>query len=385
MCCLSVGVRPLVRGSWASEGSFLRSKRERPLESMGQSLFWCHFLDQTEGGPRERGILFLTGSSKAKDNNKNKILMNEQFTQSLIIGGGPAGYTAAIYLARYGRNPTVVTGPEPGGQLTLTTEVENFPGFREPVQGPWLMEEFAAQAAAYGAQLHQDKIIEVDFSKAPFVCQGEKTRYLCQTVIIATGASTKWLGLDSETFFRGYGVSSCATCDGRLFRGKDVVIVGGGNTAVEEALFLAQHVNSVTLIHRRNALRADKVLQERLFAHKKVHVLWDHVVEEVRGTEAPKSVNAVVVKNVRTGDLATLSVQGVFVAIGHKPNTHLFRSFLEVDTEGYLVGTPGSSESSIPGVFMAGDVQDKTCRQAITAAGQGCMASMDAERFLQAQ
>ena len=311
--------------------------------------------------------------------------MKEHHTQSLIIGGGPAGYTAAIYLARYGRNPTVVMGPEPGGQLTLTTEVENFPGFREPVQGPWLMEEFAAQAAAYGTQLHEDLIVDVDFTKAPFICQGEKTRYVCQTVIIATGASTKWLGLESETFFRGYGVSSCATCDGRLFKGKDVAIVGGGNTAVEEALFLAQHVNSVTLIHRRDALRADKVLQERLFAHPKVHALWDHVVEEVQGTSSPKAVNAVVVKNVHTGDLSTLNVQGLFVAIGHSPNTGLFRSFLTVDSEGYLVGKPGSSESTVPGVFMAGDVQDKVYRQAITASGQGCMAAMDAERFLQAQ
>ena len=306
-------------------------------------------------------------------------------TPSLIIGAGPAGYTAAIYLARYGRTPIVVMGPEPGGQLTLTTEVENFPGFAKPVQGPWLMDQCQAQAQACGAELHQDWIVDVNLASGKLVCVGKKRRYACQTVVISTGASTRWLGLDSETFFRGYGVSSCATCDGPLFKNKDLAVVGGGNTAAEEALFLAQHASSVTVIHRRNALRADKVLQNRLLSHDKIHMLWDHTVDEVLGNPDPKEVTGLSVRQVHTGKKSTLSVQGVFIAIGHTPNTGLFKEWLPMDDHGYLVNTPGSSVTSIRGVFMAGDVQDKVYRQAVTAAGQGCMAAMDAERFLQSQ
>lgn len=303
---------------------------------------------------------------------------------TLIIGGGPAGYTAAIYLARYGRTPTVVMGPMPGGQLMLTTEVENFPGFRAPVQGPWLMDECAAQAQACGATLEQDEIVSVDFSQRPFVCQGQRTTYHAETVILATGASTLWLGLPSETAFRGYGVSSCATCDGRFFKDRDVAIVGGGNSAVEEALFLAQLASSVTLIHRRDQLRADKVLQERILAHPKVRMLWNHQVQEVLGKEKPvKHVTGVRVQHTQTGQDQMLDVDALFIAIGHTPNTHLFKTWLDLDGDGYIVTQAGSSKTGLPGIFAAGDVQDKVYRQAITAAGQGCMAAMDAERFLQ--
>jgi thioredoxin reductase (NADPH) len=306
-------------------------------------------------------------------------------TPSLVIGAGPAGYTAAIYLARYGRQPVVVTGPEPGGQLTLTTDVENFPGFAQPVQGPDLMDQCRQQAVACGATLHDDWIVDVDFTPNHLVCVGQKRRYACDTVVIATGASTNWLGLESETFFRGYGVSSCATCDGPLFRGKPLAVVGGGNTAAEEALFLAQHASRVTLIHRRDTLRADKVLQSRLFDHDKIDIMWNHVVDQVVGQEDPKSVTGIIVRDVTNNVATTVPVQGLFIAIGHAPNTALFKNWLPTDDHGYLMGTPGSSTTPVPGVFVAGDVQDKVYRQAITAAGQGCMAAMDAERFLQAR
>ena len=315
--------------------------------------------------------------------------MKESASSSLIIGGGPAGYTAGIYLARYGRAPVIVRGPEPGGQLMVTADVENFPGFRNPIQGPWLMEECAAQAQAYGAQMDDDTIVQVNFEKSPFVCQGKRTRYLCKTVIIATGAATRWLGLEREAFFLGHGVSSCATCDGRLYKDKDVVVVGGGNTAAEEGLFLAQHARSVLIVHRRDFLRADKILRDRLYTHPKIRFLWNHVIHDIKGTEAPKAVTSVVVRHVETGVLRTLKVRGVFIAIGHTPNTNIFQPWLPIDQDGYLLGaTQGTMQSTatkIPGIFIAGDVQDRIYRQAITAAGQGCMAAMDAERFLQSQ
>lgn len=305
-------------------------------------------------------------------------------TQSLIIGAGPAGYTAGIYLGRYGRQPIIVSGPLQGGQLMLTTEVENFPGFRAPIQGPALMQECAAQAVACGADLVEDSIEAVDFSKKPFICMGTKACYVAETIIMATGASTLWLGLESETHFRGYGVSSCATCDGRFFRGKDVAVVGGGNTAIEEALFLAQHVKSVTIIHRRDSLRADRVLQERAFGDPKISFLWNHVVQEIKGRQEPhKHITQIVVQNTQTNAISILDRQGLFIAIGHTPNTDLVKGTLDVDSEGYLLTEPGSSKTKIAGVFAAGDVQDKIYRQAVTAAGQGCMAAMDAERFLQ--
>jgi thioredoxin reductase (NADPH) len=311
---------------------------------------------------------------------------------TLIIGAGPAGYTAAIYLARYGRNPLLVTGMQPGGQLTLTTEVENFPGFAKPVQGPWLMDQCRDQALACGTKIQNDTIHTVHFDRYPFQCIGDQHTYFCQSVIIATGAATKWLGLDSETFFRGHGVSSCATCDGRFFKDKDVAVVGGGNTAIEEAIFLSQHAKTVTVIHRRDVLRADKVLQARLFAIPKIRMLWSHHVIDVVGTtqgdpgsERPGKVTGVVVQDSKSGAQNLIPLQGVFVAIGHSPNTEVFKNALPADEEGYLLSTPGSAATTIPGIFVAGDVQDRTYRQAVTAAGQGCMAAMDAERFLQMQ
>lgn len=306
-------------------------------------------------------------------------------TSSLIIGGGPAGYTAALYLARYGRKPVLVQGPLPGGQLTMTTEVENFPGFSKPVQGPWLMDQMRDQAVHCGAALMHDTVERIDVSCRPFVAYGQAGRYTAQTLILATGASTLWLGLASEERFRGFGVSSCATCDGRFFRGKDVVVVGGGNTAVEEALFLAQHVAHVTLVHRRDQLRADQILQERLWAQSNVSVLWNHTVQEVLGEESGhhKHVTGLAVAHTHTGAIQKLDVQGVFVAIGHTPNTNLVQGILPMDAFGYVSTHPGSCKTDIPGIFAAGDVQDRHYRQAVTAAGQGCMAAMDAERYLQ--
>jgi thioredoxin reductase (NADPH) len=301
----------------------------------------------------------------------------------LIIGSGPAGYTAAIYAARASLEPIVVQGLEPGGQLTITTDVENYPGFADVIQGPWLMEQMKAQAEHVGARLMHDLIVSVDFSKAPFTCIGDSGDiYTADSVIISTGAQARWLGLPSEEKFMGFGVSACATCDGFFYRGKEVAVIGGGNTAVEEALYLTNHATKVTLVHRRDSLRAEKILQERLFAHDKIEILWDHKVEEISGGEMPPSVTGVNLTNVKTGKSDLLATDGVFVAIGHTPNTAIFKSQVDMDDEGYIATQADSTATNVPGVFAAGDVQDKTYRQAVTAAGTGCMAALEAEKFI---
>ncbi len=310
-------------------------------------------------------------------------MSNTRKTKVLIIGSGAAGCTAAIYAARAGLAPVMVRGMTPGGQLTITTDVENYPGFAEAVQGPWLMEQMEAQAKHVGTEIIDDYITEVDVSKRPFVAKGDSGEtYEGDTLVIATGADARWLGMESEKKFRNFGVSACATCDGFFFRNKQVAVIGGGNSAVEEALFLANIASKVTLIHRRDSLRAEKVGQDRLFAHPKVEVIWDSVVEEFLGTENPNSLTGLKLKNVKTGEISELKVDGAFVAIGHTPNSGLFEGKLEMDAEKYLVTKPGTTQTSIPGVFAAGDVQDKIYRQAVTAAGTGCMAALEADRFL---
>ncbi len=301
----------------------------------------------------------------------------------LILGSGSAGYTAAIYAARAMLDPLLIQGLQPGGQLTITTDVENYPGFAEPIQGPWLMEQMQAQADAMGTQLVSDTIIEAKLDEYPFVLKGDSGQvYTCDALIIATGAQAKWLGLPSEQAFMGYGVSACATCDGFFYRGKRVLVVGGGNTAVEEALFLTNFAEKVFLVHRRSSLRAEKVLQQRLLDHDKIEILWDTVLEEVLGEGVPAAVTAAFLKNVTTGEKYKLEVEGIFIAIGHKPSTELFKDQLPMKDGGYLLTEPGSSKTAIKGVFAAGDVTDDMYRQAITAAGMGCMAALDAERFL---
>ncbi|MGH7042243.1 MAG: thioredoxin-disulfide reductase [Acetobacteraceae bacterium] len=301
----------------------------------------------------------------------------------LIIGAGPAGYTAAIYAARAGLAPILASGLQPGGQLTITTDVENYPGFAEVIQGPWLMEQMAAQAAHVGTRIVPDLIVAADFAAAPFRCRGDSgDTYLADAVIIATGAEARWLGLPSEKRLAGRGVSACATCDGFFFRGKRVVVVGGGNTAVEEALYLTHHATDVTLIHRRVALRAEKILQERLFAHPKIRLVWNAVVTEVLGGGEPETVTGVRLSDVRSGAERELPTDGVFIAIGHQPNTVIFAGQVAMDAEGYIEAVPGSTRTSVPGVFAAGDVQDKVFRQAVTAAGTGCMAALEVEKFL---
>lgn len=304
-------------------------------------------------------------------------------TKILIIGSGAAGCTAAIYAARASLNPIMVHGMQPGGQLTITTDVENFPGFEHAVQGPWLMEQMEKQAAHVGTQIIHDAILSVDFSKRPFIAKGESgDEYIAETLVLATGATARWLGIESEQKFAGFGISACATCDGFFFKGKEVVVFGGGNSAVEESLYLANIASKVTLIHRRDSLRAEKIGQERLFAHPKVSVIWDSVVDEFLGTENPNSLTGVRLKNVKTGELSDIKTDGAFIAIGHTPNTELFKGSITLDSDGYVVTTPGSTKTNIPGVFAAGDVQDKIFRQAVTAAGTGCMAALEAERFL---
>ncbi|MGI4850336.1 MAG: thioredoxin-disulfide reductase [Janthinobacterium lividum] len=310
--------------------------------------------------------------------------MAEHHTKLLIIGSGPAGYSAAIYAARANLKPIQVMGHEPGGQLTITTDVENYPGFAEAIQGPWLMEQMLAQAKHVGTETIQDLIVSVDFSKQPFVCQGESGDvYTAATIIICTGAQAQWLGLESEAKYLGYGVSGCATCDGFFYKNQHVAVVGGGNTAVEEALFLTNHAERVTLIHRRNQLRAERVLQDRLFDHPKIDVIWDSVVEEIIGQDQPfKAVNGIQLKHVRTGETKTVPVTGVFIAIGHTPMTAPFNGQITLDERGYILCKPGTTLTNIDGVFAAGDVQDSVYRQAITAAGQGCMAALDVQRYL---
>jgi len=303
----------------------------------------------------------------------------------LIIGAGAAGLTAGIYAARAALAPVLVTGLSPGGQLTITTDVENYPGFAEVIQGPWLMEQMAAQAAKVGVRIVQDLITAVNFSRRPFVATGDSgVSYTADAVIIASGAEARWLGLASERRLRGAGVSACATCDGFFFRGKQVAVVGGGNTAVEEALFLTHHAAGVTLIHRRDALRAEKLLQQRLFANPKIRLIWDSRVEEIVGGGQPETVRGLRLTNLRSGGESELAVDGVFIAIGHAPNTKLFAGQVAMDGEGYIMTTPGSTRTSVPGVFAAGDVQDRIFRQAVTAAGSGCMAALEAEKWLAA-
>ena len=303
----------------------------------------------------------------------------------LILGSGPAGLTAAIYAARAALEPLLVHGIQPGGQMTITTDVENYPGFAEVVQGPWLMEQMAKQAEAVGTTTIHDIATAADLSVRPFRIAGDAGDvYTADSLIVATGAQARWLGLASEQRLRGFGVSACATCDGFFFRGREVAVVGGGNTAVEEAIYLTNHATKVTLIHRRDELRAEKIMQERLFRNPKVELLWDHVVEEVEGTDEPPGVTGVRLTNVKTGKPRTLGIDGLFVAIGHTPNTELFAGQLDMDREGYLVTAPDSTATNVPGVFAAGDVQDKIFRQAVTAAGTGCMAALEAEKYLAA-
>ena len=303
----------------------------------------------------------------------------------LIVGAGPAGFTAASYAARANLAPTLVEGLQPGGQLTITTDVENYPGFADVIQGPWLMEQMRAQAAHVGTKIVSDTIVSVDLARRPFRAVGDSGDiYEGETIIIATGAQARWLGLPSEEKFRGFGVSACATCDGFFFRGKEVVIVGGGNTAVEEAIYLTNHATKVTLIHRRDTLRAEKIMQDRLFRNPKIQVVWDSTLEEILGGGDPAGVTGVRIANVKTGAKREIPCDGVFIAIGHDPATSLFKGLLTMDSEGYIVTRPDSTATSIPGVFAAGDVKDKVFRQAVTAAGMGCMAALEAERFIAA-
>ncbi len=304
-------------------------------------------------------------------------------TKVLILGSGPAGYTAAIYAARAMLKPILVHGSQPGGQLTTTTDVENYPGYSKVIQGPWLMDEMKGQAEAVGTEMIQDHINKVDLSKKPFEAVGDSGQiYTADSFIISTGAQARWLNIKSEQEFRGYGVSACATCDGFFFKDKEVAVVGGGNAAVEEAMFLTKFASKVKLIHRRNELRAEKMLQEKLKANKKIEIIWDSVVDEVLGDNEPKGVNGIKIKNVKNNKITELKVHGLFIAIGHDPATSLFKDQLKMDKEGYLITKPDSTETNIPGVFAAGDVKDKIFRQAVTAAGMGCMSALEAEKFL---
>lgn len=309
--------------------------------------------------------------------------MAEYTTRLLIIGSGPAGYTAGIYAARSGLKPILVAGPQIGGQLTITTEVENFPGFPTPVYGSELMSNMRQQAENVGVEMHEDIITEIDVSKRPFtLCSENGNCYAADSVIIATGASARWLGLESEAKFRGFGVSGCATCDGFFYRGKEVAVIGGGNTAVDEAVYLTNFAAKVTLIHRRDSLRADQALQDRLFANPKIEVIWDSVVTEFVGSNEPLGLTALKLKNIKTDAVSELPVSGAFIAIGHHPNTDLFKGILELDNEGYIITKPNSCATSVPGLFAAGDVKDPQFRQAVIAAGSGCIACLEAEKYL---
>lgn len=314
--------------------------------------------------------------------------MASHHAKVLILGSGAAGLTAAIYTARAGLEPTLVHGMQPGGQMTITTDVENYPGFADVIQGPWLMDQMQAQAENVGTKMIADLITEVELSGPPFRLKGDSgDQYTADAIIICTGAEAKWLGLASEQAYQGFGVSACATCDGFFYRGLEVAVIGGGNTAVEEALYLTNHATKVTLIHRRDQLRAEKMLQARLFGHDKIEVMWDSVLDEVIGkTDGPMpEVTGIKVRDVMTDDVAELALSGVFVAIGHTPNTGLFKGQLDMDTEGYLITNADSTGTKIPGIFAAGDVQDNKFRQAVTAAGTGCMAALEAEKYLAAK
>jgi thioredoxin reductase (NADPH) len=309
--------------------------------------------------------------------------MATEHLRLVIVGSGPAGYTAAIYAARAMLEPVLISGPQPGGQMTITTDVENYPGFAEVIQGPWLMDQMRMQAEHVGTRMVSDQVSRLDLSDRPFRVECESGDvYLADSVIVATGAQAKWLDVPSEEKFRGYGLSACATCDGFFFRGKEVAVIGGGNTAVEEALFLTNFAAKVTLVHRRDSLRAEKILQERLFKNPKVEVLWDHEVVDYAGTDGPPKVNGVLLRNVKTGATQEMKLDGVFVAIGHQPSTELVKDQLKMKASGYVWTAPDSTATSIPGVFAAGDVTDDIYRQAVTAAGMGCMAALEAERFL---
>ncbi len=304
-------------------------------------------------------------------------------TKVLIIGSGPAGYTAAVYAARAMLKPMLVAGMQPGGQLTITTDVENYPGYGDVIQGPWLMEQMEQQAEKVGTEIITDNIKTVDFSSRPFKAESESgEQFTADTVIISTGAQARWLGLESEQKFNGYGVSACATCDGFFFQDKTVLVVGGGNSAVEEALYLTNIASKVYLVHRRDSLRAEKILQDRLFSNPKVEVIWNSQLEEVIGNDDPLNVTGVKLKNTKDEGITTVDVDGVFIAIGHDPATQIFKGQIEMDNENYIITKPDSTETNIPGVYAAGDVKDKVYRQAVTAAGMGCMAALEAEKFI---
>ena len=308
---------------------------------------------------------------------------SKKHSKVLIIGSGPAGYTAAIYAARAMLKPILVHGAEPGGQMTTTTDVQNYPGYSDVIQGPWLMDQMKEQAKAVGTDMIQDHINKVDLSKKPFKAIGDSGQeYTADSIIISTGAQARWLNLKSEQKYRGFGVSGCATCDGFFFKDKEVAVIGGGNAAVEEAIFLTKFATKVKLIHRRNELRAEKMLQKKLKENKKIEIIWDSVLEEVLGNEKPKGVTGIKIKNVKTNKTTQLNVHGLFIAIGHDPATSLFKGQLDMDKEGYLITKPDSTETNKPGVFAAGDVKDKVFRQAVTAAGMGCMSALEAEKFL---
>lgn len=311
-------------------------------------------------------------------------MTNTHKTKVIILGSGPAGLSAAIYAARANLEPIVINGIQPGGQLTITTDVENYPGFAQVIQGPWLMEQMTAQAEHVGTKVIYDHIKEVDFSNRPFKLIGESDDiYEADSVIICTGAQAKWLGLESEKKYQGFGVSGCATCDGFFFKNKEVIVVGGGNSAVEEALYLTNHCSKVYVVHRKDKFKAEKILQERLFKNPKIEVIWNHQLHEVTGTENPNNVTGAILKNSIDGNLKEMKIDGIFIAIGHKPNTDLFKSTgLEMDSEGYLITKPGTVSTNIKGIYAAGDVQDKIYRQAVTAAGTGCMAALEVEKFL---
>ncbi len=313
-------------------------------------------------------------------NNSNK------HSKVLILGSGPAGYTAAIYTARAMLKPILVYGSEPGGQLSTTTDVQNYPGYSDVIQGPWLMEQMKEQSKAVGAEMIQDHIKKVDLSKKPFKAVGDSGKeYLGDTLIISTGAQARWLNLKSEQEYRGFGVSGCATCDGFFYKDKEVAVIGGGNAAVEEAIFLTKFAIKVKLIHRRNELRAEKMLQKKLMENKKIEIIWDSVLEEVLGNKNPKGVTGIKIKNVKTNKITQINIHGLFIAIGHNPATSLFKGQLDMDKEGYLITKPDSTATNKPGVFAAGDVKDKVFRQAVTAAGMGCMSALEAEKFLSKQ